>query len=258
MARSEVFFIMRSAIRLPVPLPASLAALFFAPLFACGGVVLSDGSSGTTDENVNGSNDAGSDWTSVHDAGALDARGCSNHGDSDDAGSTFGDGGWTDDDAGFEDAGWTDDDAGFEDAGWTDDDAGFEDAGWTDDDASFEDAGWTDASTSSCSLVGTWDVTSNVPFGIRSSFEFESNGTFIGGPRLAALPAGETFSGNWAIEADGEASFWNTTGMLCNAGPTNMSVTYGTGCATVTLQVVTDDCTGAREQLDDTTVMARR
>jgi hypothetical protein len=234
MARSEVFFIMRSAIRLPVPLPASLAALFFAPLFACGGVVLSDGSSGTTDENVNGSNDAGSDWTSVHDAGALDARGCSNHGDSDDAGSTFGDG------------------------GWTDDDAGFEDAGWTDDDASFEDAGWTDASTSSCSLVGTWDVTSNVPFGIRSSFEFESNGTFIGGPRLAALPAGETFSGNWAIEADGEASFWNTTGMLCNAGPTNMSVTYGTGCATVTLQVVTDDCTGAREQLDDTTVMARR
>jgi hypothetical protein len=123
-------------------------------------------------------------------------------------------------------------------------------------DAGAHDAAVTDPA--SCSLVGTWDVSSNVPFGNLSSFLFTSAGTFVGGVRGAALPAGETFSGDWSITADGEVSIANTTGMLCNAGPTNMLVTYGADCASVTLQVDTDDCTGSREQLDDTTVMVRR
>ena len=211
---------------------------------ACGGrVVLGDL---PDDGGANhGAIDAGRpEASSDSDAAGPDAAGSAEAGP-DDAGPDDG----ASDDGGSDDGGWI-----ATDGGWSSDDGGWiaTDGGWAFD-GSFEDG-----STSSCSLVGTWDATSNVPFGDLSSFLFSSDGTFIGGPRSALLPTGETFSGDWSIAADGEVSISNTPAMLCNAGPTNMSLTYGADCASVTLQVVTDACTGSREQLDDTTVLARR
>jgi hypothetical protein len=149
------------------------------------------------------------------------------------------------------------------------------------DDATNEAGGCTgDACFSAdvCSLVGgTWDVTYNVFYGTDASFQFESDGTFIGGPRSAALPAGAIYSGQWALnvgygwgddagiddagveDAGTEVTVSNTTGMQCDSSAqTNMSLIFGPQCTTATLDVETDGCTGSRLYFDATTILTRR
>ena len=121
-------------------------------------------------------------------------------------------------------------------------------------------------------MGGTWNVAYNSFYGTNASFQFSSDGTFLGGALDAALPAGEIYSGQWALNADAgagtygdvgvsstEISFWNTTGMQCTSSyETNMSLSYDADCATATFVVLTDACTGSRKFFDSTTILTRQ
>lgn len=120
------------------------------------------------------------------------------------------------------------------------------------------DAGPAPGDGGACSIVGTWDVTANTPFGTDASFQFDADGTFTGGHQGADLPSQAIYTGQWSVDASGELVIGPTTGFLCNAYQTNLSLSFGAGCDTASLQVQTDGCTGGREHLDDTTTLTRR
>ncbi len=109
-----------------------------------------------------------------------------------------------------------------------------------------------------CTLAGgRWDVTSNSFYGTDASFEFAADGTFIGGPRAAALPGGSIYSGAWSV-INGTFTVGPTTGMQCDAYQTNMALTFDAACTTATLVTTTDGCTGGRKYFEATTVLGKR
>jgi hypothetical protein len=159
-----------------------------------------------------------------------------------------GDAGMPGEDAGSGDASSVDD---TRDASGTSDrdDASEGDAGAFD--AVSPDAGCIecgDAASLPCSLVGgTWNVAYDTVDGTDASFQFVSAGTFIGGPRSAALPAGAIYSGQWGTEGDGGVAVWNTEGLGCTSSVvTHLAVVYTADCNTVTWTDEQDNCTGSR------------
>jgi hypothetical protein len=100
-----------------------------------------------------------------------------------------------------------------------------------------------------CSIVGTWNVTSDAHSGTNAAFEFNADGTFVGGPRGAMLPSGAIYAGSWTVIGD-MLTVGLTSGFPCNMGRTIDQVSFSSECDAVTLQDVGDDCTGGRNYFD--------
>jgi hypothetical protein len=112
-------------------------------------------------------------------------------------------------------------------------------------------------STGGTLVGGTWEVTRNDFYGTDAKFQFASDGTFIGGSRAAILPSGAIYSGLWSVNGSNVLTVSSTQGLQCNTFDTTLQLTFDASCATVTMVVLTDGCTGARKYFEGTTVLTK-
>jgi hypothetical protein len=112
-----------------------------------------------------------------------------------------------------------------------------------------------------CTLVGTWDTApaSGGTQDPQATLSFDDQGNFIGGPPGAELCAGHTMYGTYQL-SPGLFEITTNIGMgMCHWWyDGGWPITFGSGCATATLQRSWDNCTGGRGYLNNPTVLTRR
>jgi hypothetical protein len=121
-------------------------------------------------------------------------------------------------------------------------------------------------SDGSCSVVGAWDGKSGVDGSnppSQASFQFNADGTWIGGFYGADIGKTQFMHGTYAV-ANGVFTIVTGYGMgpLCSGtAEATYGLTFDPGCGQMKMLTQTDNCTGARLYMsaaEDGTVFVRR